>query len=92
MVPRTMSRAGLVGFLLIFAIVAYVIAGSFSVDTHTCEVCMEYEGESQCRTVSAATIELARQGAIQNACAYISGGVTGSIGCGRGTPLSEKCQ
>jgi hypothetical protein len=92
MVRRTMSRAGLVGFLLILVIVVYVIAGSFSADTHTCEVCMEYEGESQCRTVSAATLELARDGAIQNACAFISSGVTGSIACGRGKPLSEKCQ
>ena len=34
----------------------------------------------------------ARDGAIQNACAFISSGVTGSIACGRGKPLSEKCQ
>lgn len=73
-------------------VVAYVLAGSMEVSNHTCEVCMEYKGQSQCRTVAAATVELAREGAIQNACAFISGGVTESMACHRGTPTSEKCQ
>lgn len=87
-----MSRAGLVGFLLMLGVVGWVLAGSFSVSDHTCEVCMEYEGRSQCRTAAAATIELAREGAITNACAFISGGVTESMACHRQTPTSEKCQ
>lgn len=87
-----MGRTGLVGLLFIVAVVAYVIAGSFSVSAHRCEVCMEYRGHSQCRTVEAATIELARDGAIQNACATISGGVTDSMACHRETPKSAKCQ
>jgi len=87
-----MSRAGLVGLLLILGVVVYVLAGSMSVSAHRCEVCMEYRGRSQCRTVDAATIELAREGAMQNACAYISGGVTESMACHREKPVSEKCQ
>lgn len=87
-----MSRAGLAGLLFILAVVAYVLAGSFSVSAHRCEVCMEYNGRSQCRTVEADTIELARDGAIQNACATISGGVTDSMACHREKPASEKCQ
>ena len=87
-----MSKAGLVGFLLALGIVAYVLAGSMSVSEHSCEVCMEYNGNSQCRTVAAATIELARDGAIQNACAYIAGGVTDGMACHREKPVSEKCQ
>jgi hypothetical protein len=87
-----MSRVGLAGFVLIAGIVAYVLAGSLSVSAHRCEVCMEYRGRSQCRTVEAATLELARDGAIQNACATISGGVTDSMACHRENPISEKCQ
>lgn len=87
-----MSRVGLVGLVLILAVVAYVLAGSMSVNAHRCEVCMRYRGQSQCRTVEAATIELAREGAMQNACAFISGGVTDSMACHRETPVSEKCQ
>lgn len=77
---------------MILAVVAYVLAGSFSVSQHTCEVCMEYQGRSQCRKVAAATVELARDGAIQNACAFISGGVTQSMACHREKPISESCQ
>lgn len=87
-----MSRAGLVGGLLLLAVVAWVLAGSMGTDQHTCEVCMTYQGRSQCRTVAAATVDLAREGAIQNACAFISGGVTESMACHREKPTSEKCQ
>ena len=87
-----MGRAGQVGFLFIVAIVAYVIAGSFSVSAHSCEVCMEYRGRAQCRTVEAETIDIARDGAIQNACAHISGGVTDSMACHREPPKSAKCK
>jgi len=87
-----MTRAGLVGLVLILSVVAFVVLGSLSVNAHRCEVCMEYRGRSQCRTVEAATIELAREGAMQNACAFISGGVTDSMACHREKPVSEKCQ
>lgn len=87
-----MSRAGLVGLLLLLGVVGFVIAQSLVIDAHSCEVCMEYKGRSQCRTVSAATIEQAREGAITNACAYISGGVTETIGCNSRRPASERCQ
>lgn len=87
-----MSRAGIAGLITILAIVAFVLAGSLSVSEHSCDVCMEYQGRSQCRTVAAATVDQAREGAIQNACAFISGGVTGSMACHREEPRSVKCQ
>ena len=76
---------------MILAVVAYVLAGSWQAAGHTCEVCMQYKGRSQCRTVAAATAEMARDGAIQNACAFLSGGVTDSMACHREAPASEKC-
>ena len=87
-----MSRAGLVGLLIAIAIVGYVLAGSMSASGHSCEVCMEYQGRSQCRTVAAATVDLAREGAIQNACAFIAGGVTDGMACHREKPVRESCQ
>jgi len=87
-----MSRAGIVGLLLLLGVVGVVVAQSLSVDEHSCEVCMGYEGRSQCRAVGAATIEQAREGAITNACAFISGGVTETIACHRQKPISERCQ
>lgn len=86
-----MSRAGLLGFALMAAVFGTMIVQSMSVDAHTCEVCMEYAGRSQCRTVAAATVAEARQGAIQNACAFLAGGVTDSMACHRARPVSEQC-
>jgi hypothetical protein len=87
-----MGRVGLAGLVFLVAVIAYVLAGSFAVSAHRCEVCMEYRGREQCRTVEAETIELARDGAIQNACAHISGGVTDSMACHREAPKSAKCE
>ena len=87
-----MSRTGIVGLLLMIAIVGFVAYGSMSAAGHTCEVCMQYKGRSQCRKVAAATVDLAREGAIQNACAYIAGGVNEGMACHREAPVSEKCE
>jgi len=87
-----MSRAGLVGLVVAVAIVGYVLAGCMSASGHSCEVCMQFQGRSQCRTVAAATIDLAREGAIQNACAYLAGGVTDGMVCHREKPTSESCR
>lgn len=87
-----MSRAGIVGSLLIAGIVALLAVSSMMASGHQCEVCVEYRGRSQCRTVAADTIDLARSGAIQNACAFISGGVTDSMACQRQQPTRERCQ
>lgn len=73
-------------------IAVFVIAQSLVADAHSCEICIDYQGRSQCRTVSAATIEQAREGAITNACAFISSGVTETIACQRRKPTSERCR
>lgn len=52
---------------------------------------MTYGGRSQCRTVSAASEAEAREGAIVNACAFLSGGVTDSMACQRTPATSERC-
>lgn len=86
-----MSRVGVVSLLLFLAIAAVLVYQTLGVASATCEVCMSYQGQQQCRTVSAASEEEARQGAILNACAFISSGVTDSMACQRGKPVSEKC-
>ena len=86
-----MSRAGLASLLLFVAIAAFLAYQTLSVASVTCEVCMAYRGQQQCRTVSAANEGEALQGAILNACAFISSGVTDSMACQRGEPLSKKC-
>ena len=86
-----MSRAGLASLLLFLAIAAVLVYQTLSVANATCEVCMAYRGQQQCRTVSAANEKEALQGAVINACAFLSSGVTDSMACQRGEPTSQKC-
>jgi hypothetical protein len=86
------SRAGLAGVLLLGGVIVFVLLQSLALQQATCEVCMEYNGRRQCRTVAAATADEAIQGAINNACAFISGGMTDSMACGRTDPASVSCK
>jgi hypothetical protein len=86
------TRAGVVGALLLAAVLGYVVVESFQLEAATCEVCMSYNGRSQCRSVSGSDVKEARQAAITNACAFLSAGVTDTMACGRQKPVSEKCQ
>ena len=87
-----MTRAGIVGTLILAGVLAYVVFQSMNLEAASCEVCMQYNGNSQCRTVGGPTVDDARQGAITNACAYLSSGVTDSMACQRTKPVSEKCR
>jgi len=88
---RGASRAGIVAAVLFAAIAGFIFWQTASLEAATCEVCMDYRGRSMCRTVGGATAEQARQAAITNACAFLAGGVTDSMACGRQTPSSERC-
>jgi hypothetical protein len=75
--------------LLFAGALIYATLGASAV---TCEVCVEFEGRQACRTGSAGTREEAVQGAITNACAILSGGVTDGIRCGNTKPSLERCE
>ncbi len=87
-----MSRTGWIGFALLGLLMAFVIVSSMGWEAHSCEVCITYRGQQQCRTVGGSTVEEAREGAITNACAFLSGGVTDSLACGRQQPDSINCR
>ena len=61
-----------------------------SASKYRCEVCVEFQGRTQCRTAAAATEMQARRTAQENACALISSGVTDSMQCGNSQPVSVK--
>ena len=70
-----------------FVIYTTMEAGS---SRYRCEVCVEFQGRTQCRTAAAATEMQARRTAQENACAFISSGVTDSMQCGSSQPVSVK--
>ena len=56
-----------------------------------CEVCVEFGGGSKCSLSSARDRNSALRGAIANACATLSTGVTQGMECDRTPPRSVRC-
>lgn len=54
------------------------------------EVCIAYNGKTECRVASGATKEEAQRTATETACAVLASGMTDSMACGRTTPVSVK--
>lgn len=56
--------------------------------TVKCTVCMQFNGHSQCKSASAVSKDDCVRTGVDNACALISSGMTGSIACGNTPPAS----
>lgn len=81
-----------VGILL-----ALVFAGALAVTTLreaavTCEVCLDFEGRSECRSGVGADREAALQSARSTACAVLASGVTRGMRCQRTPSRTEVCE
>lgn len=75
----------------LIALVALVVYSSFQVGGYRCEVCMQFRGMQDCRTVDGATEMEALRAAITNACALLASGVTDSLACERTRPVKVRC-
>ena len=71
-------------------VLAYIVYSSMNLAGHRVEVCITFNGRTNCRTASGATEEFARRTATSNACAELASGVTDSIGCENTPPTSVK--
>ena len=87
MKPSVLLAVAFVAIVIGFVVYTTMQAGS---SRYRCEVCVEFQGRTQCRTASAATEMQARRTAQENACAFISSGVTDSMQCGASQPISVK--
>ena len=87
-----MSKTAVAVILVLLALVALVAYSMKGVGGHACEVCIEFNGRTQCRTAKGATKEEAIRTATENACALLTSGMTESIRCGRTPPSRVKCE
>ena len=83
-----MKKPVFLGILFALAVLVYIVYSSMSQAGHRVEVCITFNGRSNCRTASGATEEFARRTATSNACAELASGVTDSIGCENTPPTS----
>ena len=81
-----MKKAALIGILFLLVVVGAIVYSTSTLAAHKVEVCMEFKGQTSCRSASGSTEEFALRTATNNACATISSGVTDSIACDQSTP------
>jgi hypothetical protein len=78
--------------VFVILVLALMLVSTLSLGGYACEVCMEFRGQTRCRTAKGSTEEEARRIAIDNACAFLAGGVTDSIACTNTPPQSVRCE
>jgi hypothetical protein len=64
-----------------------IIYSSLNLAKHRVEVCINFNGRTNCKTASAATEEFAMQAAVTNACGEIAFGVTDTVNCEHTPPV-----
>lgn len=74
--------------LFVAAVLVVIIYSSMGLRQFTCEVCMEFQGRTNCAIASGTSEEEAVRTATDTACATISAGMTESIQCSRTPPIS----
>jgi hypothetical protein len=82
------TRATIVFLVLLFG---FIVMRSMSVAKVECEVCVTFDGQSECGKASSETREVALQSATTAACATLAGGMTESIRCQNTTPDRAVC-
>ena len=89
--PRR-ARNALVTLGVLLPVIGYVVWSSFQVSDFECSVCITFEGRDTCRTVAGKTEEESMRGAMTNACALLSSGVTDTLRCERTKPRKADCR
>ena len=67
-------------------VLAVIVYSTMNIARYRVEVCVAFNGQSDCKKASADTEEHALRTATSNACALIASGVTDSIACEHATP------
>ena len=83
-----MSKVTLVSILFGLTVLGTLVWSTLGLRHVTCEVCMTFNGRTQCAKASGTTREEAQRTATDTACAPISSGMTESIQCSNTTPDS----
>ena len=76
----------LLGILFLLIIIGVLVYSSMNLAKYRVEVCMTFNGRTNCRTASGSTEDFALRAAVTNACADIASGVTDSIACEQSKP------
>jgi hypothetical protein len=77
--------------LIFLAFALSIVYYTISLNRVSCTVCIEYDGNSACRTASGATREEAISAATDNACAQVTSGMGNVMRCSQVEPTKVEC-
>jgi hypothetical protein len=81
-----MRKPVLAGIIFVLIVLGVIIYSSFNLAKYRLEVCVNFNGKTNCKTASAVSEEFAQQTATANACGEIAFGVTETVACQHSVP------
>jgi len=81
-----MRKPVLAGVIFVLLVLGVIIYSSFNLAKYRLEVCVNFNGKTNCKTASAVSEEFAQQTATANACGEIAFGVTETVACQHSVP------
>lgn len=81
-----MKKPVLVGILIVAAVLGIITYSMLGLSSHRVEVCIEFNGRTNCKIARGADQQTAIRTAIDNACGELASGVTDSMACTRSEP------
>jgi hypothetical protein len=87
-----MPKAAVIGGIFGLALLGIIVYFSMGLAQYTCEVCVTFNGRTQCRMASGTDQATATQTAHDNACAFLVASKTDGFLCSQAHPTQVKCQ
>jgi hypothetical protein len=81
-----MRKPVVAGIIFVLFVLGVIIYSSFNLAKYRLEVCVNFNGKTNCKTASAVSEEFAQQTATANACGEIAFGVTETVACEHSVP------
>ncbi len=85
-----MSKPVILGIVFILGILGVLLYSTMNLAKFRVEVCVAFNGRSDCRIASADTEEHALRTATSNACGLLASGVTDTLACEHSVPTSVR--
>lgn len=83
-----MSKTTLVAIAFLLSIFGLVVYSTMNLQEFSCEVCITFNGRTNCARAAGTSMEEAQRTATDTACAPITGGMSETIACSNITPDS----
>ena len=83
-----MSKTTVVSILFLLAVFGALIYSTLDLQGYSCEVCITFNGRTNCAKASGTSREEAQRTATDSACAPITGGMSETIACSNTAPDS----